>query len=111
MGRDFFVSMAMASIGMEMMGQSGSHAIVDRLTMLTARLADWLRGGTADVPEARVRTPHILSLGFRDGMPKGLIAKLATENIHVAPHFWPAAHQPARLQRRQRHRPVHRSVQ
>jgi selenocysteine lyase/cysteine desulfurase len=82
--RDFFISMEMASIGMEMMVEWGSHAIVERLTMLTARLADGLRGGTVDVPEARVRAPHILSLGFRDGVPKGLIKKLSAKNIHVA---------------------------
>jgi hypothetical protein len=58
-----------------------------RLTMLTARLADGLRGGAVDVPEARVRAPHILSLGLRDGMPKDLIEKLAAENFRVAPRF------------------------
>jgi selenocysteine lyase/cysteine desulfurase len=82
--RDFFVSMEMASIGMEMMVQWGSPAIIERLGMLTARLADGLRGGSVDVPEARARAPHILSLGFRDGMPKRLIESLAAENIHVA---------------------------
>jgi selenocysteine lyase/cysteine desulfurase len=40
-----------------------------------------------DVPEARVRAPHILSLGFRDGMPEGLIRSLAAENIHAAPRL------------------------
>jgi selenocysteine lyase/cysteine desulfurase len=34
-----------------------------------------------------VRAPHILSLGFRGGMPHGLIEKLAAENIHVAPRI------------------------
>jgi selenocysteine lyase/cysteine desulfurase len=82
--RDFFVSMEMASIGMEMMVKWGSPAIIERLGMLTARLADGLRGGSVDVPEARARAPHILSLGFRDGMPKRLIESLAAENIHVA---------------------------
>jgi selenocysteine lyase/cysteine desulfurase len=85
--RDFFISMEMASIGMEMMAKWGSQAIVERLATLTARLSDKLRSGTADVPEARVRAPHILSLGFRDGMPEGLIESLAAENIHVAPRL------------------------
>ena len=85
--RDFFISMEMASIGMEMMAKWGSQAIVERLATLTARLSDRLRSGTADVPEARVRAPHILSLGFRDGMPEGLIESLAAENIHVAPRL------------------------
>jgi selenocysteine lyase/cysteine desulfurase len=31
-----------------------------------------------------LRAPHILSLGFSDGIPKGLIEGLATEGIYVA---------------------------
>jgi selenocysteine lyase/cysteine desulfurase len=85
--RDFFISMEMASIGMEMMAQWGSPAIIERLGMLTARLADGLRGGSVDVPGALARAPHILSLSFRDGMPKKLIESLAAENIHVAPRL------------------------
>jgi selenocysteine lyase/cysteine desulfurase len=82
--RDHFISMEMASIGMEMMARWGSEAIVERLAALTARLADGLRGMAVVVPEARVRAPHILSLRFLDGMPNGLIKRLANENIHVA---------------------------
>jgi selenocysteine lyase/cysteine desulfurase len=85
--RDHFISMEMASIGMEMMGQWGTEAIVERLAALTARLADGLRDAAVDLPEARVRAPHILSLRFLDGMPKGLIESLASENIHVAPRL------------------------
>ena len=54
---------------------------------LTARLAAGLSGGAVDVPDMRVRAPHILSLGFRNGMPKDLIERLAAENIHVAPRI------------------------
>jgi len=85
--RDHFISMEMASIGMEMMAQWGTHAIVERLVMLTSRLADGLRGSTVHITDSRVRAPHILSLGFRGGMPPGLIEKLAAENIHVAPRI------------------------
>ena len=60
---------------------------IERLAALTARLAEGLRGGIADVPQARMRAPHILSLGFRNGMPKELIGRLAAENIHVAPRL------------------------
>ena len=62
----------------------GLRPIVGRLALLTGRLADGLCGGTVAFPDARVRAPHILSLGFRDGMPGGLIERLADENIHVA---------------------------
>jgi selenocysteine lyase/cysteine desulfurase len=85
--RDHFISMEMASIRMEMMGQWGTEAIVERLAALTARLADGLRDAAVDLPEAPVRAPHILSLRFLDGMPKGLIESLASENIHVAPRL------------------------
>jgi selenocysteine lyase/cysteine desulfurase len=82
--RDHFISMEMAAIGMEMMAQWGRPAIVERLAMLTARLAEGLRRSGVDIPDARVRAPHILSLGFRSGMPQNLIARLAAENVFVA---------------------------
>jgi selenocysteine lyase/cysteine desulfurase len=85
--RDHFISMEMASIGMEMMAQWGSEPIVERLSALTARLADGLRGTPVDVPEGRCRAPHILSLRFLDGKPNGLIKSLAVENIYVAPRL------------------------
>jgi selenocysteine lyase/cysteine desulfurase len=82
--RDHFISMEMASIGMEMMAEWGASAVVQRLQMLTERIADGLRGFGVSVPEFRLRAPHILSLGFEDGMPAGLIEGLATEGIYVA---------------------------
>jgi selenocysteine lyase/cysteine desulfurase len=85
--RDHFISMEMASIGMEMMAEWGASTIVERLAMLTARLADGLQGAALEIPETRVRAPHILSLAFRDGMPKDLLKRLAAENIHVAPRL------------------------
>jgi len=36
------------------------------------------------VPEHHLRAPHILSLGFKDGMPPGLIEGLAIEGVYVA---------------------------
>ena len=39
------------------------------------------------VPDARVRAPHVLSLGFPRGMPAGLIERLAAENVYVAPRL------------------------
>jgi selenocysteine lyase/cysteine desulfurase len=72
---------------MEMMAQWGFAAIVERLAMLTARLAEGLRGSGADIPDARVRAPHILSLSFPQGMPRGLVAQLAAQNVFVAPRL------------------------
>jgi selenocysteine lyase/cysteine desulfurase len=85
--RDHFISLEMASIGMEMMAAWGNAAIVERLAMLTARLADGLREVDVVIPESRMRAPHILSLGFPGGMPAGLIERLAAEGIYVAPRL------------------------
>jgi len=85
--RDHFISLEMASIGMEMMAAWGNAAIVERLAMLTARLADGLREVDVVIPESRMRAPHILSLGFPGRMPAGLIERLAAEGIYVAPRL------------------------
>jgi selenocysteine lyase/cysteine desulfurase len=84
--RDHFISLEMASIGMEMLAQWGRSAVEARLRMLSGRLADALRdcNGVA-VPDAATRAPHILSLRLPRGMPEQLIDRLAAENVHVAP--------------------------
>ena len=82
--RDHFISMEMASIGMEVMAEWGASAVAQRLLMLTERIADGLRDIGVGVPDYRFRAPHILSLSFKDGMPAGLIEGLATEGIYVA---------------------------
>ncbi len=82
--RDHFIGLEMASIGMEMMAEWGADAVVERLRMLTNRIAEGVRGFGVSVPEPKFRTPHILSLGFRDGIPKGLVEGLASEGIYVA---------------------------
>jgi selenocysteine lyase/cysteine desulfurase len=82
--RDHFISMEMASIGMEMMADWGAAAVLQRLKMLADRIADGVRGIGVTVPAPRVRAPHILSLGFADGMPAGLVEGLASEDIYVA---------------------------
>ena len=85
--RDHFISMEMASIGMEMVAEWGSDAIVGRLAMLTGRLADGLAAADVALPQTRLRAPHILSLSFPKGLPKGLIERLAAESIYVAPRL------------------------
>jgi selenocysteine lyase/cysteine desulfurase len=82
--RDHFISMEMASIGMEMMAEWGQAAVAERLAMLTERIASGLRGTAVRVPDRRFRAPHILSLGFVDGLPAGLVEGLASEGIYVA---------------------------
>ena len=82
--RDHFISMETASIGMEMMADWGTAAVVGRLAMLTGRLSERLSVLGIAVPQTRVRAPHILSLTFKGGMPAGLVESLAAEQIHVA---------------------------
>ncbi len=82
--RDHFISMEMAAIGMEMMAEWGLPAIVQRLAMLTERIADEVRGIGLSMPDRRLRAPHILSLTFKDGMPAGLVEGLAGEGVYVA---------------------------
>ncbi len=82
--RDHFISLEMASIGMEMMAQWGCDAVASRLAALTARLADGLRGCGVTFSDVAARAPHILSLRFAAGMPQGLIKRLAAEQVFVA---------------------------
>jgi len=77
----------MASIGMEMLADWSGTAIAQRLAMLTERIAAAVRGLGVRVPETHLRAPHILSLAFDGGMPKGLVEGLASEGIYVAPRL------------------------
>jgi selenocysteine lyase/cysteine desulfurase len=85
--RDHFISMEMASIGMEMMAAWGAGAVVERLTALTRRIAEGVAGLSISVMDERVRAPHILSLGFPEGMPADLVARLAADNVYAAPRL------------------------
>jgi len=85
--RDHFISMEMASIGMEMLADWGAPAIAERLAMLTERIAAGVRGIGVSMPEPHLRAPHILSLAFEGGMPAGLVEGLASEGIYVAPRL------------------------
>ena len=49
--RDHFISMEMASIGMEMMADWGASAVAQRLAMLTARIADGARETGVNMPD------------------------------------------------------------
>ncbi len=85
--RDHFISMEMASIGMEMMAAWGQGAIVARLAALTRRISEGLAGLPIAMAAERVRAPHILSLGFPKGMPAGLVERLAAAQIYAAPRL------------------------
>lgn len=82
--RDHFISMEMAAIGMEMIAEWGLAAIEQRLSMLTERIAEGVRAAGVRIADPHLRAPHILSLGFKDGLPAGLVEGLASEGIYVA---------------------------
>src|SRR5260370_39961115 len=83
--RDHFISLEMASIGMEMMAEWGQEAIQERLQMLTDRLAAGLRKAGVSLAARRFPAPHILSLKFPGGIPEGWIHPPAAESGYVAP--------------------------
>jgi selenocysteine lyase/cysteine desulfurase len=85
--RDHYISLEMASIGMEMVADWGSDGVIERLRMLTDRLADGLRNTGVLVSESRVRAPHILSLRFPAGMPDDMIRHLEAEKVFVSPRL------------------------
>jgi selenocysteine lyase/cysteine desulfurase len=87
--RDHFVSMEMAAVGIETIAGYGQAAICERLSMLTGLMARRIAeiGNRVSLPDARFRAPHILSVGFPEGMPKGLVAGLAAANVHAAPRI------------------------
>lgn len=82
--RDHFISLEMAAIGIEMVADWGDQAIAERLEMLTGGIEARVRGLGISVLDSRVRAPHILCLGFREGMPDGLIEGLAADGVYVA---------------------------
>jgi selenocysteine lyase/cysteine desulfurase len=85
--RDHFISLEMAAIGMEMIAAWGVAAITERLRVLTGRLAEQLRTAMVRFPDARMRAPHVLSLGFPDGMPSRLAERLAARKVFAAPRL------------------------
>ncbi|HEY6983781.1 aminotransferase class V-fold PLP-dependent enzyme [Reyranella sp.] len=85
--RDHFISLEMASIGMELVAGWGSEAVVERLSMLTGKLAEGLGNLDVRLPDEKLRAPHILSVAFPKGMAADLPKKLAAANVHAAPRL------------------------
>jgi selenocysteine lyase/cysteine desulfurase len=85
--RDHFISLEMASVGIEMMTAWGDGQVAERLGWLTEQLSAGLRELDIAVPATRARAPHILSLDFPRGIPDGLVGRLAGERVFVAPRL------------------------
>ena len=82
--RDHFISLEMASIGMEMLAEWGAAQVSERLAMLTQHIAEGVSDLGVSALQRHLRAPHILSLGLAGGVPKELVGRLAAQNIHVA---------------------------
>ena len=85
--RDHFITLEMAAVGMEMMAGWGNDPIVERLGMLTDRLAEGLANTGVRVLDRKLRAPHLLCLQFPKGMADDLPQKLVAENVHAAPRL------------------------
>jgi selenocysteine lyase/cysteine desulfurase len=70
-----------------MLAAWGLPVVQERLLRLTERISASLRDLPVQIPETHLRAPHVLSLGFKGGVPKSLIEGLAAENIYVAPRL------------------------
>ena len=69
--RDHFISLEMASIGMELMAEWGGDAVAGAARLLTARLADALRDSGVLVPDAACGRPTSSAWGFRTACRSG----------------------------------------
>ncbi|MEM9030057.1 MAG: aminotransferase class V-fold PLP-dependent enzyme [Pseudomonadota bacterium] len=83
--RDHFISMEMASVGMELVSGWGIANVCDRVAALTGRIADGLDIGLM-LPQA-IRCPHILSLDVGPERAKPIAAALADRNVFVSPRI------------------------
>ncbi len=100
------ILLPMALAGMEMVLGWGVEAVAARLRQLTDRLARHASSLGLEVLPAERRAPHILGIRLPGGMPPGLLAALASENVYcsdrfgvlrVSPHVWCRDEDPDRL--------------
>jgi selenocysteine lyase/cysteine desulfurase len=82
--RDHFLSLPMASASIEFVNAMGPAILTSVIKPLTDRLADGLSGLPIALTPAAHRTPHILSVGFPQGRPADLAARLARRNVFAA---------------------------
>ena len=87
--RDFFVSLRVASTSIELVHSWGAAEIRDRLQMLTNRIEEGLLDRQVPVTmlERKLRSPHILSLGFPNGMPADFENVLRSRRVFAAPRL------------------------
>ena len=109
--RDHFISLEMAAVGMEMMAGWGNEPIVARLSMLTDRLADGLANSGVRVHRQEAARAARAQPAISAGHGAGSAEKARGGECLCRAAARPAAHQPARLQRRGRRRALRRNLQ
>ncbi|MGI9363834.1 MAG: aminotransferase class V-fold PLP-dependent enzyme [Rhizobiaceae bacterium] len=87
--RDFFVSLGVASSSMELINSWGRDAILERIQMLTHRIASGLtdRKLPINMVAEHLRSPNILSLEFPNGIPDGFDRQLKEAKVYAAPRL------------------------
>lgn len=86
--RDHFITMEMAALGMEYVHRLGQAQIAVRLAHITGLIAKGLAGTRYEIPDPRVRVPHVISLGVPKGIAStDVVQRLAAESIFVAPRL------------------------
>ncbi len=79
--RDYFVTMEMASVGMELVAEWGAAAISERLRAVTDAMA--AQFPELAVPDRRFRAPHLLSFAVAPERASQMCDALAEKNVHV----------------------------
>ncbi len=80
--RDYFVTMEMASVGMEFVTGLGAREIADYTGQLTEQAVSELPARL--IPKAASRAPHILSLQVEPDRAKDIETRLAADKIFVS---------------------------
>ena len=87
--RDFFVTLGMATHSMKLIQSWGVQNISQTIQKYTDRIEEGLLEKQVPVTmlPRQFRSPHILSLGFPDGMPENLEATLQQHRAFAAPRL------------------------
>ena len=79
---DYFITMEMAAVGMELIATWGPDRISERLSALNGRVVDAVANDYA-FADSRFRAPHILSIPVQPDSAEPIAQALGSDNIHV----------------------------
>lgn len=81
--RSNFMLAPIAVYALEKLNEWGAEAIAEYLSGLTDLIAERAAKTGLSVAGKSHRSPHLIGLNFRDGIPEGLTVSLAKRNIYV----------------------------